>query len=260
LAVFGCSTPAEKANRSAQALGFTREVVSGEPFRHLFYFNEGASNGSVLHVYIEHDGSPWLHEQWVSADPTPRSPVMLELMGNDAAPSVYLGRPCYFQVDSSPPCSAQVWTHGRFSEQVVHSMTAALHGFIVRHGYRGIVLLGYSGGGTLATLLAERLPQTLAVVTVAGNLDIEHWAALHDYSPLAGSLNPVARPALPDTVLQRHYVGSRDQRVPPAIARAFARTHPAATVIEEPEFDHICCWKQLWPKILADLKKGLGKR
>ena len=38
-----------------------------------------------------------------------------------------------------------------------------------------IVWFGYSGGGALAVLLALRFPQSVAVITVAANLDIDGW-------------------------------------------------------------------------------------
>ena len=69
-------------------------------------------------------------------------------------------------------------------------MAAALSDILQRRPYQGLVLIGYSGGGVLAMLLAEQFPATQAVVTVAGNLDTDAWAIEHGYSPLRGSLNP----------------------------------------------------------------------
>jgi hypothetical protein len=47
--------------------------------RHLVYSRPGAAH-APLHVYIEHDGTPWLQGVHVAADPTPRRPLVLELM------------------------------------------------------------------------------------------------------------------------------------------------------------------------------------
>ena len=73
-------------------------------------------------------------------------------------------------------------------------------------------MIGYSGGGTLAQLVAEKFTQTRAVVTLAGNLDLAAWVQLHDYTPLGGSLNPAERPPLPGHILQIHYVGKQINR------------------------------------------------
>jgi pimeloyl-ACP methyl ester carboxylesterase len=139
---------------------------------------------------------------------------------------------------------------------VVASMVAALRGYLALHPSRQIVLIGYSGGGTLAWLMAVRLPETVALVTIAANLDTEAWTRLHGYSPLAGSLNPATAPPLSAGVAQRHYAGARDANVPPSVARAFARHHPGASVIEVADFDHVCCWMARWPGLLAGAGSG----
>jgi pimeloyl-ACP methyl ester carboxylesterase len=246
-----CATPAQRVDARAAGLGYTREIVAGAPYRHLLYFKPGS--GAALHVYIEHDGSPWLGENSVATDPTPREPLMLELMAADPAPGVYLGRPCHFGVERSPPCSPLAWTHERFSEQTVASMAAALSDALARRPYDRLAFFGYSGGGTLAWLLAEHFAQTTAVVTLAGNLDIDAWARLHDYSALVGSLNPADRAPLPDSVTQIHYVGTRDRNVPPGITHGFAQRHPGVRIVELADFDHRCCWRDWWPAALREL-------
>ena len=77
-----------------------------------------------------------------------------------------------------------------------------------------------SGGGTLAWLMATRVPETTGAVTIAANLDIEDWARIHDYSPLEGSLNPALAPALLPAVDQQHCVGGRDANAPPSVVRS----------------------------------------
>jgi dienelactone hydrolase len=162
-----------------------------------------------------------------------------------------LGRPCYFQAQIKAPCNRLVWTHGRYAPEVIGSMVAALRRFLTEHPHRQVVLVGYSGGGTLAWLMAAQVPETIAVVTIAANLDIDAWVRVHGYSPLAGSLNPAAAPSLPMAIAERHYAGGRDMNVPPAVVRAFARRHPRASVIEIAEFDHTCCWLARWPQLLC---------
>ena len=68
-------------------------------------------------------------------------------------------------------------------------MALALTQWLKHHSARQIVFIGYSGGGTLATLLVEHFPQTRAVVTIAGNLDVKAWTEYHNYEPLFLSIN-----------------------------------------------------------------------
>ncbi len=248
---WGCATPGERADRVAAGLAFDRLLLAGEPYSHVAYFKPGDA-GAPLHVYLEHDGIPWIGNERIAADPTPRNLVMLPAMAQDTAPSLYLGRPCYFGLYAAPGCEPRLWTHERYSEAVVASMAAALREFLARRGDPRARFFGYSGGGVLAMLLAERFPDTEAVVTVAANLDVAAWARLHDYSALAGSLDPALRPPLPARVAQRHYAGARDRNVPPGLLQGFAQ-RPGSHLVVVPEFDHVCCWEKWWPSALRGL-------
>ena len=250
LALAACATPAERFEHRAVALGFTPISLQGEGFRHRA-FAAGARRGAdTLHVYIEHDGTPWLDFRYVSEDPMPRTPFALELMSRDVGPRLFLGRPCHFEPRGDPGCDPLVWTHRRYSPEVVASMVAALRDFLATHHHRRVVLVGYSGGGTLAWLMARHVPETAGVVTVAANLDTDRWTSLHGYSPLAGSLNPALLSALSPAIVQVHYAGGRDRKVPPAIVESFGRSHPEAQVVVIPDFDHECCWVERWPEFL----------
>jgi hypothetical protein len=252
LLLAACATPAEQFARDASAFGFTSAVLNGDRFRHVVYFAGLHEHSDSLHVYIEHDGTPWLDRSQVSTDPTPRSPFALELMARDAGPRLFLGRPCYFETRTDAGCVPLMWTYRRFSPEVVASMSAALRAFLAAHPFKRIVLIGYSGGGTLAWLIAPHVPGTIAVVTIAADLDTDYWTTLHGYSPMTGSLNPALQPPLPGTIRQMHYVGARDANVPPSVAMSFKTHHPEADIVEVENFDHRCCWAKKWPQFLID--------
>jgi hypothetical protein len=257
-----CATPAERFDRRATALGFAVIGLQGTGFRHLAYVAGPLERSDTLHVYVEHDGTPWLDLTHPAADPTPRAPLALELMAQDAGPRLFLGRPCYFAPQAEPACAPLLWTHLRYSPEVVASMVAALRRFLAQHPFRHVVLIGYSGGGTLAWLMAAHVAETSEVVTLAANLDIDEWTRIHGYSPLAGSLDPARMAPLPPAIRQLHYVGGRDRNVPPSVVRSFARRHPEARVIELADFDHECCWIERWPELLdvGKHEKTPGKR
>jgi pimeloyl-ACP methyl ester carboxylesterase len=256
LILSACATPAERIDHEAAQHGFTRRIVQGSEFWHVVYLNKASRPGTTQHVYLEGDGIPWRRATEVAPDPTPRHPLMLKLMALDAAPSLYLGRPCYHGLATLPPCSARLWTHERYSARVVHSLAAALRRLLKEDPPTGIVFIGHSGGGTLAMLLAEHFENTQEVVTLAGNLDIEAWAALHGYTPLKESLNPAMRPALSQRIVQRHYVGALDQQVLSDLAQRFATIHPKAEILEIADTDR-SCWQAVWLGILKDLAETL---
>ena len=244
----GCASLPERVDAFAEAQGLERRVVAGDGFRHVVYVQGEPEASARVHVYIEGDGRPWLHGVLASADPTPRIPYALALMARDPRPALYLGRPCYFGLADEPGCESRLWTDARYGPEVVASMAAALDGLLAERGRPAVVLVGYSGGGTLAVLLADRVPGVRRVVTVAGNLDTAAWTAAHGYRPLAGSLNPMTAARLAG-VEHLHFAGSADANVSPGIARAFVERHGGRVRVVE-GFDHRCCWRERWPDLL----------
>lgn len=211
------------------------QTVAGDGYDHRLVVQPSA-DASELHVYIEGDGSPYDDRTRVAADPTPRNALALRLMRRDPAFSVWVGRPCYFGL--AHECNAALWTTHRYSRFVVASMRAVIRELVARYEPQRIVFIGHSGGGTLAMLLAPFFDETVAVITIGANLDVDGWTALHRYAPLHGSLKPGALPA---AIRQYHYAGGRDTNVPPQLV-------PNAIVYER--FDHHCCWERVWPRIL----------
>jgi pimeloyl-ACP methyl ester carboxylesterase len=237
----------------AATFGYKTLEFKSTEHQHRIYRNRFSIERATdtLHVYLEGDGTPWVgNHRVIAADPTPRSPLMLELMALDKQPAIYLGRPCYHGYATTPACNPMLWTDARYSERVVDSMAQVLRERLLYEDADNLILFGHSGGGVLAVLLAKRLPQTRAVVTVAANLDIDAWADLHGYSRLNGSLNPAVEPALDSTIAQLHLVGGRDRNVPPTLLHAYQSRQSFAQVIVIPDYDHVCCWGDLWPKVL----------
>ncbi len=252
-----CVNPASRAARSASSAGFDAIQLPGQPFSHTAFFRDPGNSGP-LWVFIDGDGSPWIRGGTeIAADPTPHRPLALGLARATPGAVLYLGRPCYFAARRDPACSPELWTRGRYGEAVVDSLAAAVNGFAAAHGKTRIVLVGYSGGGALAALLAPRVPQTTALITIAANLDTDRWTLLHGYTALSGSLNPALLPPPPPQVVQIHLVGDKDLNVPPTAMTGYFQHAPAATVWHYDGFDHSCCWESAWPRILTRLQAAL---
>lgn len=245
----GCQSLPEHIDGYAARQGMERRVIAGDPFRHVVYERDGT--GGTLHVYIEGDGRPWLHGVLVADDPTPRSPYALTLMARDPAPAVYLGRPCYFGLHTDDGCDERFWTAARYAPAVVDSMAAALERLLAERRQPEVVLVGYSGGGALAVLLAHRVPRLRGVVTVAANLDTDEWTARHGYLPLDESLNPMTAARLRG-IPHIHFGGAEDTVVSGDTIAAFAERHGGRYRIIE-GFDHRCCWRERWPPLLYEL-------
>ncbi len=256
LAAHGCaSTPSARYDAVARDLGVHREVIEGRGYAHAIYARAPAATGESLHVYLEGDGSPWMDETRVAEDPTPSEPVALGLLRADPSPAVLVGRPCYHGLESASRCDPRMWTSARYSEAVVASMAGAVQRVAARYRARRLVLIGYSGGGTLAMLLAERLANVRALITIAGNLDTDAWTQLHGYTSLTASLNPARRAPLPASIAQLHLAGGRDRNVPAALIEPVVRRQARAQLRVYGDADHGCCWTRLWPQVLGEVAR-----
>ncbi len=251
--ILGCSWPLQRTGVHKEAVGRDQSMIAGDPFQHLVYRQGSWDKSSPVHVYLEGDGLPWITRTRIARDPTPRTPLALQLMSHDPGPALYIGRPCYQGLAESPGCSPWLWTQGRYSEEVVRSMTAALQRALGHGSDREVTLIGYSGGGVLAMLIAARMEQVRGVITIAANLDVTAWADHHGYSRLRGSLNPATQPPLPAHIRQIHLAGKRDLQVPTGLSGPTAAGQPNAQFVVVPGFDHRCCWEHAWPAILAGL-------
>ena len=242
--------PAARYDAAAGAQGFARSERQGNPFRHAVFEREPAAAGTSLHVYLEGDGTPWDGPGRRAADPTPRAPVAFALMARDPGPALLVGRPCYHLDRPDPACAPQWWTDRRYAPEVVASLAEVVGAEISARGARRVTLIGFSGGGVLAMLLAPELPQVSRVITVAANLDVAAWTAHHGYPPLTASLNPATRPPLGPRIAQTHYLGERDSSVPPSLLAALRTRTADADWRVVPGFDHHCCWAERWPVLL----------
>lgn len=252
LALGGCATPAQQFTLRAAQDGLLREEFMGRGFRHVVFSKVSQlDNSHALHLYLDGDGTPWAGPGQIAQDPSARHALILDLMKQDPASAVLLGRPCYYLTSPDPACAPPLWTTARYSEAVVASLAVVANQIIARHPLAAITLIGYSGGGVLAALLAPRLARVTGVFTVAANLDTAAWTTHHHYSPLSGSLNPAEQAPLPSTIRQLHLYGALDRNVSQALTARFFAQQPAAQTRVLPDFDHRCCWAAQWPVLLA---------
>lgn len=230
--------------------------VPGGPFVLPVLARTEPVRGGRLHLYLEGDGRPWLGRER-AANPTGRRTVALELMLADPHPALLLGRPCYHQPGTpSPPCEPDLWTEGRYSPAVLDALAEAVQRLLAEYQPASLVLVGYSGGGVLALLLAQRQTLPATVVTVASNLDTAAWTEHHRHLPLTGSLNPALEIEPGADFRQIHLAGTRDGVVPPATTVGYRERHPTAEYWLHEEFDHHCCWVEAWPGLLDRVLAG----
>ena len=253
----GTTATRAQAYRAAEAAGLSAATIDVHGFR-LQAFHRGLAGAHTVNVYIEGDGQAWSTPHRPAKDPTPRDPVALELAVRDRSAAVlYLARPCQFQDAAAlPACDRKFWTTHRYAGEVVDAMDRAIDLALRQVGAdyarASLGLIGYSGGGALAALVAARRGQARWLVTVAGNLDHREWTRIHDVTPLGASHNAADFAPSLRALPQVHLVGGKDRVVPRTVTDSYLRQAGRAaksTVIEIADYDHQCCWAESWPDL-----------
>jgi pimeloyl-ACP methyl ester carboxylesterase len=242
--------PTADGSGTHEASAFERRVVDSRSFSHVVFSRRGcaASPTEPFPVFLDGDGTSWIRDGRVPADPTPRVSVALDLLTADAGCGVVVSRPCTFGLAATDPrCEPAVWTVGRYAEDVIEDLALAID--LVAPADRSILLVGHSGGGLLATHIAARLDRVEGLITLGANLDVEAWSAHHGYTKaLAASTPPLPFP-LDSRVAQLHVFGGRDATAPIGLAAEALARDPRAGVLVLPSADHVCCWIDTWADV-----------
>lgn len=245
----------EVARRIASPSWMVERTIPAGQFSLLAYERMHERNAPAT-IYIEGDGLAWLSKTEKSLDPTPKNPIALHLASRDKAENVgYLARPCQYTGVTSDEgsCSHKYWGLHKFAPEVILAYDQALDEIKRRYNIEGFNLVGYSGGGTVAALLAAERDDILSLRTVAGNLDHDAHSAHHGVTPLSGSLNPVDYAAALSAVPQVHYVGALDEVVPRRVLESYLAklaSDRCVVVKEVGDADHEAGWVNQWPDLL----------
>lgn len=258
----GCATRLSAPAAIAAKHGLVQAELQGTVFTHTTYHTpvtERGDNSKPLWVFIDGDGRPWINGGREPAqNPTSSRPIALELAAQMQRPVLYVGRPCYDRPIMGPSCTPTWWTDARYSPTVVQSLAAAIRRYQQEFNFERLVLVGYSGGGVLAELVAREVHDVAAVVTIAANLDVSAWTEYHGYLPLTASLNPAAM-ANTATWPEIHLLGEEDEVVPPPTVQSYFQRNPRGLVWRYPDFGHICCWREEWPRITSRIDQQLQR-
>jgi dienelactone hydrolase len=245
----------DTAKQLASSHNWQAELIQTAQFDLLSYQPTLHAKENLLTVYIEGDGLAWLTKNTISADPTPINPTGLKLaLNHPQGNAVYLARPCqYTDGSEARNCNKHYWTDSRFAEEVTASTNEAINILKTEFSAEQLQLVGYSGGGAIAALIAARRDDVIRLITVAGNLDHQAWTRYHNISPLTGSLNPADYRQPLASIEQVHFVGANDKVTPPFLAKQFVTefySQNNVKVIVIPENDHHCCWVEQWHNLI----------
>ncbi len=219
-----------------------------------------------LIVYIEGDGRAWISKYRLSSNPTPVYPLALKLAAIDNHPNViYIARPCQFTpLDLDKHCSSKYWSEARYSKEVVNSINQVINNFksyvLQKHkAIPDIHLVGYSGGATIAGLIASQRDDVKSLRTIAGNLDHDAVSNFHQTSKLTLSLNLINVTKQISHIPQMHYIGEHDQIIPIYVVQNFVNkinSYPEHNCADYKIFnnlDHYHGWESAWAQVVNQI-------
>ncbi|WP_101758301.1 alpha/beta hydrolase [Oceanicoccus sp. KOV_DT_Chl] len=260
VSILSCAAPdfearLSAADQQAAAAGFIASYIETEPFT-LRVYHKINNSQLPLRIYIEGDGNSWITRYRPSLNPTPHNPVALTLALADqqAENIVYLARPCHYRPTAADAaCTVKYWTIASYGSDVVTSLNEAIDELKQQFNNSQLELVGFSGGGALALLLAAHRHDVVSVRTVAANIDVRAFTDYHKVSEMRESLNPVDFSQQLAVIPQLHFSGVDDQVVPVSIAESYLSKLPqqqCARLVRVADQDHHHGWPQRWPQLL----------
>ena len=239
----------ETAQRIAAPTWMIKRDISAAPFI-LRAYERIHERGGIANIYIEGENSE------ISLTSTPFNPVALHLASKDKSENViYIARPCQYtgMLSVTDKCNSSYSNEASFSEDVIEAYNTALDDIANRYNIKTFNVIGYSGGGALATLLAAKRSDIVSLRTVAGILDHNAYTTLHGSPAMTKSINPLIEAASLTKMPQYHFIGGRDNIVPPTIIHSFMQSMPPTNCIQTmlvQEAKHSTGWVDKWPELL----------
>jgi len=234
--------------------GFHQQFIQTERFK-LASYQKIQQPQTDATVYIEGDGRAWIGRNRLSYDPSPRTPTVMQLAALDPSPNViYLARPCQYSAeDLKTVCESKYWSVARYSEVVLSAIDQALTQIRTSTKAKKLNLVGYSGGASLAVLVAARRSDIASIRTVAGNLDLLAMEHHHHTTPLSESLDPISVASKVKHIPQLHFVGEKDQVVPKVVVENFVRAEglDSKIIVVLPKASHNKGWIEEWPRLVT---------
>lgn len=245
----GCSLLRPQWMELVEESGLESRWIQTSKFRHRVFVN--LQPGSHLRIYVEGDGSPWLHRNRIATDPTPANPVLLRLMHRADHAAAYLGRPCYFGSATDPNCSSRWWTFDRYGKTVIESMCDAANALIDELQAKTVQLIGYSGGGALVVGMTTCTNHVIAITTIAGNLVPSDWVKHHGYTELRDLTLVEAVPQGVSHVAEIHWQCKTDEVIPVDTTAEYFLARPSADRRIIKHCSHSTGWERVWPELVV---------
>ena len=255
----------KKINTQAKAHQWKANIIEGSHFDLMSFTPNAIQPHNKLTIYLEGDGLAWRNTFTPSNNPTPIEPIGLQLAWKHPTHHVaYIARPCqYVSEQHAKYCTPHVWTHGRYAHDTVDATNTAIDTLKAMYKATAIELIGYSGGATIALLVATHRQDIANIITISGNTNPVGWVYHHAVSPLNTSLNPLDYKEELQGIPQIHLMGAQDKITPPYLTKQFADKLNQPDMIQLytlSSFNHRCCWVTSWPQLYFEAQNLQNKK
>ncbi len=243
----------ETAQRLAAPAWMVQREIAALPFS-LKSYERIHDKGGVANIYIEGNG-PEDVSSW-AINPTPANPTALHLATKDNAENViYIARPCQFTglVERDKNCPPKYWKDARYSREVIDAYNSALDILKKRHRLRTFNLIGYEGGGAIATILAAERTDIVTLRTINGMLDHRTYNTINQNAHFTESLNPVDFASNLENIAQTHMIGAQNKNGISAVTSKYLQALPPSKCVRAQIVQEAGTrdgWVDKWPQLL----------
>jgi hypothetical protein len=251
----GCSAGSGGGVKTSDAEGvLNRQEITAGSFR-LTTFSRILDTNQPITVYVEGDVRGFAPSENPGVDATQDENLGLRLAALDPSDNVVvISHPCQFNISDSV-CFDKTWKNGRLAAQVYASTNRALDYVlaVVPHPYLNLV--GYSGGGAVAAILAAWRHDVISLRTIAGNLDpVVGNGRAHASVPQDDFIDPMEIAPRLALLPQEHFVGDKDVLVPPFLTENFVKAiglSYCVRITHIAEATHKTGWEEMWKRNAA---------
>lgn len=250
------------ANHIARPAFMVERMVQAGQFN-LKAWERMHQRGETATIYIEGDSineidtdAEIISRNLSSINATPEMPLGLYLASRDKSLNLaYLARPCQFiKFPEEKACDVSYWQEDRFTPEVIDAYDAALNDIKSRYGITDFHIVGYDGGGNIATILAANRADIISLRTVAGNLNPDFTTDKTNQTPLsARSVLAVDYASALANMPQHHFIGAADNYITPGVYHSYRQMVGLSDCISYSlvqDADHTHGWVEKWPSLL----------
>ena len=255
--LFSCNSDQMRINKAfdlAVQNNYKPKIINSSLFPIQIFYQENNSNHAV--IYLEGDGLVINKYGEVALDSTPTDPMALRLASVDKrhVTKIVINRP--FHYIKSKHSDSRYWTTARYAPEVIQSILEVIKNCRKEFHFKTIEIVAYSGGASVALLLAPHLENIEKITSFAGNLDHKNWTRHHATGHLFDSLDPLKNKAILGHIQQVHFLGTIDVNTTIDLGKQYKQQIDTdkVTIVSVEGFDHDSNWPSVWQEQLMKLK------